>query len=316
MEQNYQPEYYYRVDSYIGIREICKDELFRAARWQNGGRCWRHASLIAASNTLQPHEAIYRISFWKNEDDARKDLSARNCNEPHVMLRIKRDAVIEALHGWEFEEDDFLPGRAALIWCRTIKAGERFCDDGIPFSAFEVWEAGTWRPWFSADAVQPDRVRLARSGWLPIYLHEDRGVVLVHWYAVASSGATGKIWILLTTDERSPTNLGNNEYAIYQVANFLLSGPLKLVTGYVVGVLPIHVSSDNIWTEQYSVAVAEQPARSLTDRIFRRAGAPSRWEVKKEWVMRNREEHDLIVRSGLRGARPEAKDSAWLPKSF
>lgn len=126
------PDHYFRVDAHVGLRAACGDTLFRPARWPHDGTGWKHADLIAAAADIPTTDAIYRISFWVNEQEARNDLAARGWLQPHVMLRVPRTAVAQALEGWTFRVDDFLPGRADLIWRRTGWAGDRFFDGGIP----------------------------------------------------------------------------------------------------------------------------------------------------------------------------------------
>lgn len=313
------PDYYFRVDAHVGLRNACGDTLFRPARWPHDGTGWKHAELIAAAANIPTSEAIYRISFWVNEHEARNDLTARGWLQPHVMLRVSRASVAQALDGWTFGVDDFLPGQADLIWRRTERAGDRFFDGGIPMDCFEVWESHGWRPWHQAEAVQPDGVRLARAGWQPLALLARQGPVMAHWCTVLHRppGAPPEPWCLLTLDERSPGSLGSNTAAVQQAAELLLDGPLRMVAHHLGGLLTIHVTPERLWTEQYAVAfVPPSPPQSPSwHQRLRHIHPPEQpshaWVVKPHWRLSRAQEYALIRSSGLRQARPEARGYAW-----
>jgi hypothetical protein len=313
------PNFYFRVDSHAGLRATCRDDLFRPARWRHNEGGWPHAALIAAAAGMPEAEAIYRISFWINEQEARRDLADRGGLEPHVMLRVPRSVVAAALGGWTVDADDFLPGRAALIWHRTARAGDRFFEGGVPLDSFDVWEGHGWRPWPHAEAVQPDGVRLARAGWQPLALFTRQGAVIAHWRMAlhGPEGAAPVPWCLLTLDERSPGTLGGETAAVQQAANLLLTGPLRMVAGQLGGLLTVHVTQERLWTEQYAVAPrAPLPPSRLEWLRMRAPESPAQtWDVTPHVRLSRAQEYALIRASGLRHARPEARAYAWVPQA-
>lgn len=308
------PDYYFRFDSHVGLRATCGDVVFRPARWPHDGTGWKHVALIAAAAGMPASEAIYRISFWVNEQEARNDLAGRGWLRPHVMLRVPRTAVAQALDGWTFGVDDFLPGRADLVWQRTGWAGDRFFEGGVPLDRFEVWEGHGWRSWHQAEAMQPDGVRLARAGWQPLALLARQGPVKAHWCTALhhAQEAPRELWCLLTLDERSPGSLGGNTAAVQQAAELLLDGPLRMVADQFAGLLTVHVTPERLWTEQYTVALHPPDPPAPGSWLERLRGVrpaeppPGHWHVQPHWRLTKPQEYALIRSSGLRQARPEA----------
>lgn len=313
------PDYYFRVDAHHGLRAMCDDTLFRPAHWRVRSSQWQHPVLVAAAEGMPDSEAIYRISFWINEQEALKDLASRGRLEPHVMLRIPRHRLAEALDGWTVDGDEALPGQADLIWHRTTSAGERFFERGVPVEHFEVWEGHCWRPWPLAEAVQPDSVRMARTGWQPLaLLTRQGGAVTAHWRTVLHrpENASPQPWCLITLDERSPGTLGGETTAVQQAADILLSGPLRLIAGHLGGLLTVHVTLERLWTEQYAVTPRPSPAHLGLRRLFlpRAAGRmDATWHVEPRAHLTRAQELSLILASGLRQAKPEVWAYAWMP---
>jgi hypothetical protein len=309
--------YYYRVDSHVGLRAICGDYLFRPARWLHNGGGWPHAALIAAATGMPASEAIYRISFWLNEQKARDDHACRGTQKPHVMLRVPRAVVADALDGWTFGADDYLQ-EAALIWRRMAQAGEKFCESGVPLDLFEVWENCGWLPWPHAQAAQPDGVRLARAGWQPLALRTQHGAVIAYWRMVLHrpEGAHPEPWCVLTLDERSPGTLSRETAAVQQAVDLLLAGPLCTMAGFLAGLLTVYVAQDRLWTEQYSVVPRAPKPHSRFKQLLRMCSPerpPWTWDVEPRTSMSRAQECTLIRASGLRYARPEAQACAWVP---
>lgn len=311
------PDYYFRVDAHHGLRAMCEDTLFRPAHWQAGSSQWQHPALVTAAEDMIDLEAIYRISFWINEQEARKDLAGRGRHCPHVMLRIPRHRVAEALGGWTFEQDEALPGQADLIWQRTARAGECFFDRGLPVEHFEVWEGKDWLPWPFARALQPDGVRMAGVGWQPLALvTRQGGAVAAYWRMVLHypAGASPKPWCLITLDERSPGTLGGETAAVQRAANLLLAGPLQPVAEHMAGLLTVHVTQDRLWTEQYTLAPQAPIPASRLQRLLGIRPAEwlnPTWHVEPHTHLTRAQELSLIQASGLRQARPEAHSYAW-----
>lgn len=311
------PDYYFRVDAHHGLRAMCEDQLFRPAHWQAGSSQWQHPALVNAAEGMPGSEAIYRISFWINEQEARKDVASRGWQKPHVMLRIPRHRVAEALRGWTFDQDEALPGQADLIWHRTANAGERFFEGGIAVEHFEVWEKGDWHPWPLAEAMQPDGVRMARIGWQPLALvTRQGGAVVAYWRMVLHhpAEASPQPWCLITLDERSRGTLGGETAAVQQAAELLLAGPLQPVAERLAGLLTVHVTQDRLWTEQYAVALQAPTPDSWLQRLLATRPVERQnpaWYVEPHTRLARAQELSLILASGLRQARPEARSYAW-----
>ena len=311
------PDYYFRVDSHHGLRAMCEDTHFRPAHWQTGSSQWQHPALVAAAENMPDAEAIYRISFWINEQEARKDLVARGRHCPHVMLRVPRYRIAEALSGWTFEQDEALPGQADLIWHRMARAGERFFDRGLPVEHFEVWEGNESRPWPLAKAIQPDGVRMARIGWQPLALVTwQGGAVVAYWRMVLHhpADASPEPWCLITLDERSQGTLGGETVAVQQAANLLLAGTLQPVADHLAGLMTVYVAQDRLWTEQYTLAHQPPKPASRLQRLLGVRPAErlnSAWHVAPHTRLTHVQELSLIQASGLRQARPEAHSYAW-----
>lgn len=311
------PDYYFRVDTHHGLRAMCEDALFRPAHWQARSSQWQHPALVTAAEDMPDSEEIYRISFWINEQEACKDLAARGRHCPHVMLRIPRHRVAEALGGWTFDQDEALPGQADLIWQRTARAGERFWDRGLPVEHLEVLEGNGWLPWPLAGATQPDDVRMAGVGWQPLALvTRQGGAVVAYWRMVLHhpTGVSPEPWCLITLDERSRGTLGGETGAVQQAANLLLAGPLQPVAGHLGGLLTVYVAQDRLWTEQYTVAPQMPIPDSRLQRLLgiRPIERPnSAWYVEPHTRLTRAQELSLIQVSGLRQARPEAHSYAW-----
>lgn len=262
-----------------------------------------------AAKYIKGNDAIYRISFWENQGEARADLAARGFCTPHVMMRVSRASVAKALEGWTFGDDDFLSQRAALIWqCRSRK-GEIFCDQGIPVEQFEVWESNGWRPWTQAESLLPDRARLTRVGWQPLSVVTRQGPVIAYWCIVQLvPHDSDSQWVLLTLDNSYPGTLGGEYDAVNQVANLLLTNQLCMVAPFVGGILTVHADEDRLWTEQYEVSHSEDPSPSF----FRRILQPQKtWKVECKHLLPPIQERALIRKSGLRAARPELRSSVW-----
>lgn len=305
-------EFYYRVDSHARLREIKSDDLFRPKRWPHDGSGWKHVDLINAAKNISGNEAIYRISFWENENEARTDLSARGFVSPHIMLRVSRALVARTLDGWTFGDDDYLSKRAALIWQRMSKNGENFCFQGIPLEQFDIWESNGWRPWTEAVSVQPDQVRMARVGWQPLSVVTRQGPVVAYWCLVQSGPQTvGSPWVLLTLDDSSPGNLGGEVGAVNQAANLLLTGQLRMVAPYIAGILTVHAGEDQLWTQQYVVSHNEEPSPSIFSRILHYSDPKKAWKVELSNLITKNQEQALIKRSCLRAARSERRSSIW-----
>lgn len=308
------PDYYYRVDSLTGLRSVSRDAVFRPARWQHEGKPWPHVALIEAAQDIPDAEAIYRLSFWVGEAEARTDLAQRGRLEPHGMMRVRREAVASALPNWNFHEDDFLRGRADLIWARRQRAGDTFFDGGVSLEDFELLEDDRWVPWPFARSAQPDSSRLAGAGWLPLALRARYGPVIAYWRTatLARSGDEPQRWILLTLEEGSGRTLGSETDAVQQALHLLLSGPLYMAEGSIAGLLTVHTTMDRLWTEQYAVAIATGPKPSLWRRLMSGGGQPSRvWCAQRENLISVAEERALIKTSGLRFARPEVPARIW-----
>lgn len=295
------------------------DDLFRPARWDHGGSPWPHRALLTEAKRKAPGEAIYRMSFWINEHQARRDFASRHAWEPHTLLRVARLHVAHALEGWNFDVDDALPGQADLIWHRGAACEGRFFAGGVPVEQFEVWEGMQWRPWSSAHAVEPDCVRMARIGWQPVGLvTRQGGPVVAYWQLVPhrSAAADTALWILLTLDDRSRGTLGGEDHAVWQTIDLLLPGPLRHVAGSLGGLLTIHAAEDRLWTEQYAIRPLPYHASFWWGRFW--PGRRSRpcglhFGVEPQTALGPRQELALIRTSGLRQARPEVRAHAWDP---
>lgn len=313
------PDYYFRVDAHRGLRAMVEDDVFRPARWDDAVSPHPHRALLAEAQRKSPDEAIYRMSFWINEHHARRHFASLHAWVPHTLLRVARRHVAHALDGWNFDVDDCLPGQADLIWHRGAACGGHFFDRGVPLDRFEVWEGLEWQPWPSAQALEPDSVRMARICWQPIALvTRQGGPAVAYWHVVPHrpAGADASLWILLTLDGRSRGTLGGEDRAVWQAIDLLLAGPLRHVAGSIGGLLTIHAAEDRLWTEQYAFRPLSHPTSSWWVRLWpgrrsRPSGLP--FEVEPQTALGPRQELALIRASGLRQARPEVRAHAWGP---
>lgn len=260
------------------------------------------------------------MSFWRRLSDADADLRTRGTVSPHLLLRARRNAVEQAFKGWSFEEDDFLPGQADLIWSAqpVLDVDSRFGATGVPLSSFEVWEpsAQAWRPWHAAPSLCPDTTRLPAAGWQPLALRTTFGPVLGFWKVLpAPVDAVGpRFWLLLTLDDTAPGSLGSQNNAIATALQPVMLGPLAKFCPSELGVLTVYPTHDRVWTEQFAVDWRPVPPRSwLAAQVERLAGMPSEaLHAFAHPCLGVSAVSELLRRSGLPHTKLEFAPRIWL----
>lgn len=166
------PLFRYRFDRLSSLRKL--KSHFSPRRWKQGD--WAHKSLIDAANSMREARALFRISFWLNEDTACREAVVLS-SEPHLLLRVRVAALQAAFAGWHFEEDDHLRGKADLIWNElpVDRDSDGFLDSGIPLSDLEVWTPSGWINWHFAEPLLPLHERMARLGWTQTFYQDAWG---------------------------------------------------------------------------------------------------------------------------------------------
>jgi hypothetical protein len=280
------PKFYYRIDTVARLRDMRYESVFKPRRWDlNANKC-PHASLLTSLDGKQQGEGIFRISFWINEQEGRAALEQFSTSVPHLLLRVSRSQVAEALQDWRVEEDEFLRGRADLIWsiCPAEAGDDSFHSGGIPLDALEVWldDAG-WQPWFTAKPLQPERVRMASIGWSSVVSTNGWGQpVICHWQVVPSppSYCQRGLWCLCMLDEECGGSFGGDTEGVCNVMDSLLDGPLAGVEGRIAGVLTVHVGEDRLWTEQYRLGRRRVHGGGMLRSIATRIGLLA-WQLER-----------------------------------
>ena len=313
--------YYYRVDSASALRRLSDASEFLPKRWDCTARPWPHKSLIAARGSLPDGHGIFRLSFWQRKEPALQDLAMRGLHEPHIMVRISRTAVQQALRGWNFEEDDFLPGEADLIWSVHASTGaqsETFSRVGVPLRDFDVWNAAdcSWQPWHEASPLLPDSSRMGAMGWFPIAMRTRQGgPVLAYWKLLPTprwrSGPTH--WLLLTLDEFARGTLGSEDGAITIAVRQLADGPLGSLGPSELAVLTVHATRDRVWMEQLAVEWEEGRADSWLAAWLRRLAGTSSGALRaRPHAFEDSPAlYELVRRSGLPVIKKEFAAATW-----
>lgn len=308
-------EFFYRVDSLMGVRTIRRDTLLRPRRWDTGDR-HPHVELLAADERRAPHQAIFRLSFWRTFKDGVQDWRTRASQHPMVLMRVPRGIVHRSLAGWTFAEDDHLAGRAELIWKMggVEEDSNDFHVGGVLLDHVEVFDASTgrWAPWHASAATVADSARLAASGWSPIAIDTRQGGAgMAYWHVVpefAHRPADCRYWCLITLDENMPGTLGGENAALTRVMWHLLPGPLRELAHCLAGVLTVTPTRDRVWTEQLDVSWVQDKAPWPA--FLRRAPEP-RFFLERRIQLSQEDVARLIREAGLISARPEYKRTIW-----
>jgi hypothetical protein len=313
VEDDQPDDFFYRVDSLMGVRTIRRDTLLRPRRWDTSDR-HPHVDLLAADAQRAPHQAIFRLSFWRALKDGFQDRRTRSSQHAMVLMRVPRRTVHSSLPGWTFAEDDHLSGRAELIWKLGEDDEERdgFHIGGVALEHFEVFDLGTgrWEPWNESEATLPDSVRLAAVGWYPIAIATNQGGAgMAYWHVAPESPhrpADCPYWCLVTLDENMPGTLGGEDAALARIMSYLMPGPLRELASHLRGVLTVTPTRDRVWTEQFAVSWLLDSAPWSA--FFRAKPAP-RLILNGSTLLCQQDVARLIRDSGLIAARREYKRS-------
>lgn len=310
-------DYYYRVDSWCALRRLdAEDGFFRPRRWDSHSRPWPHDSLLKSRKTLESGQGIYRISFWRTLKPALNDLCERNKGlERYLMLRIPKQIVREILKDWSFENDDYLPNDADLIWRVDSVDGseESFYKEGIDLVYFEVSQNGErWQGWGQANELLPDRVRLSPFGWQPVLLKtkQANAIVTAYWCALTSHKCNGikGTWYLVTLDSEAQGNLGNDSNAINSLVEFFDLNSYATDVESVGGVLTVHLTKERFWTAQYVFDLRPVVNQGWLICLGQKLGLISQrfgFDVKLKNILTEKQEKILIKSSRLLEAKPE-----------
>lgn len=308
-------DFFYRVDSLMGVRTIRRDALLRPRRWDTVDR-HPHVELLAADERRAPHQAIFRLSFWRTFKDGLHDWRTRAPHHPMVLMRVPRRTVHRSLEGWTFAEDDHLDGRAELIWKLGSADEDRdnFHVGGVSLEHIDVFDANTgrWEPWHASAATIADSARLVACGWSPIAIDTRQGGAgVAYWHVIpefAHRPVDCRYWCLFTLDENMPGTLGGETAALTRVMWHLLSGPLRELAHCLAGVLTVTPTRDRAWTEQMDVYWVQDKAPWPA---FLRRPTEPRLVLERRIQLSQQDVARLIRDSGLVTARPEFKRTIW-----
>ena len=294
--------HFYRVDSFFALRKISSDTFFRPVRWSSDSYGIPHKALCKAETALE-NQSIYRICFWFTRERALSDFHNRDCQTPRLLLRIPRSSVVKALYGWQFDDDDFLPGDATLIWNALPGLGE-YCPIGIPLKEFEIWDGESWESWESAKALQPDTIRMAEIGWSPISTRTIfNELINAHWCVIGS-------YCLICADSCHQSSLGGNHKAIELAVNILLLTSLSRFNEFTIRFIVITPTMDRLLHSEFRCTPTGLN-QSWLEMLMVGGKSTTSFSVIRDPVLTNDLVMDLIKKSNLRFARPELPDGVW-----
>jgi len=121
-----------------------RDGLFRARRWNEN--C-PHAALRAAVE-ISPHPiSVFRMCFWRDEEQAFRLMRNTFDTTPAYMLRYDGDIDEIVSLGFQDSWDDMFPdGEVYLFWLSEPRTTACFSRVGIPLEQFSVHSGDQWHP--------------------------------------------------------------------------------------------------------------------------------------------------------------------------
>ncbi|WP_150118585.1 hypothetical protein [Collimonas fungivorans] len=134
--------------------------------------------------TLAEGEAIFRISFWKDDTALYSASSPMLWSQLQVLQRVRADHSF--FRSFIKEDDDCLPKTAWLFWCVTNRASDRkWSEQGISKKDIEVLDFdGEWKPFDQSEIMSPPDIRFGKLGFQP-YHYLSNGTFPLTVYAAS-----------------------------------------------------------------------------------------------------------------------------------
>lgn len=311
------PEFYYRIDRTIRLRQLATETHFKPIRWDKSPYRFPHSALRDANERRPQEHGIFRICFWINEREGREALANLGFADPHTLLRVRRSVVSGSFPGWNFDIDDALATQADMIW--TIEPVQDkdadFSPRGIPLAEFEAWceRRSSWVPMWETESLLPDRIQMARIGWKSSFVHSDRsGSLVCHWQVLPAPGGRDAGFVVLTcVDADCNANLGGDDDCVSSLADQLLQGPLAAIRYDVMALITVHPTDDRLWMESFAISEVRPDRRSWFSRLRKVRPGDTMFVAERRWPVKHEDCYRLVELSGLRLAKI-ARPSAWL----
>ena len=274
--------YRYRVDSQEPLTRLTTS--LNPRRWDSKKSDKApHKPLIATQVALPPGHGIYRMSFWKSEKAARRDLTMRDPRERQVLLRVSESRVSECLSNWTLDPDELVKD-ADLYWkCEPVPEGDpTYHPQGVPLDFFEVWcdHLKAWQPWHGAWSLLPLSARMAQIGFTQeVFSYKGQPNT---WFFRVLFDQDGKFLLILCQDRSS--NADEIEAVISHVYEKSVSH-LDGVTVKALHVFPSFRDLGRLMGHEYSIHLED--VSHLDDRswIQRLVGIPpSKHELRRPSV--------------------------------
>lgn len=167
--------YVYRfqdVDRLLQMKEAVGEYI---APYIWGPSACKHEKYVRLSATLPENMAIYTMSVWRSEKDAREELRRypRSGAERNILMRIPRCSIEET--GLSCVDDDYLPGQAFLLYEVASSEGNQvYGRSRIAWSEVEMCNTH----WQELDVWKEERVYAVKNAYSKTYvinqLYEDQ----------------------------------------------------------------------------------------------------------------------------------------------